>query len=214
MKKYKGLLITIIVFLSLPGCIDIVQEIKLNPNKSGSIRFSIDFGVLGSSFMNVAKDYIDLSLMDDIKKQPFISAKVIENTKGIRNILPVSDNNKGLYALSFDFDNEKALNEAFYKLFNSKKKIFLPKVFKISKRSLKITNLAPVVRYFANKYEKDIKDNKLLSFVSFKQIFVLPDGVKKVKNPKSEIDDYKVNMSCTIEELLNTKMNIGNKIWF
>jgi len=205
-------LLIIIIFLSLTGCVEIVEEIKINPDKSGSISFSLDLGVLGNSFLNIAKDYIDLSMMDDIKKQPFISAKVLDKTKGIRNILPVSDNDKGLYALSFDFDNDNALNNAFYKMFNSNKNIFLPKVIKITKRKLKITNLAPVIRYFTNKYEKDIKNNKLFSLVSFKQTFVLPGEVKKVKNPKSIICDYKVNLSCTIEELLNSDFNCGNKI--
>lgn len=200
--------------MSFTSCIDIVEEIKLNPNKSGSIRISLDLGILGGSFMNVAKDYIDLSMMEDIKKQPFISAKVIEKTKGISNIMPISDNDKGLYALSFDFENEKALNEAFYKMFNTNKNIFLPKVFKISKKRLKIANLAPAIRYFTNKYKKDIKDNKLFSYINFKQIVVLPAEVRKVKNPKSTIDDYKIYMSCSIEDLLNTNINIGNKIWY
>jgi hypothetical protein len=212
-KKFSFIFFTLI-FVSLTSCIDIVQEIKINPNKSGSIRFSMDLGALGGSFMNIAKDYIDLSMMEDIKKQPSITAKVIENIKGISNIKPVSDNNKGLYALSFDFDNEKALNEAYYKMFNSNKNIFLPRVFKISRRSIKTANLAPVIRYFTNKYEKDIKDNKLFSLVSLKQLFILPGMVKKVSNPKFNIDDYKVDMSCTIEELLNSNVNIGNKIWF
>ncbi len=214
MKKNIRFILLIVVFLSLSGCIEIVEEIKLNPNKSGSIRFSMDLGVLGGTFMNVAKDYIDLSMMDDIKKQPAITAKVIENIKGISNILPVSDNNKGLYALSFDFDNEKALNDAFYKMFNSNKNIFLPKVFKISKKSIKVANLAPVIRYFTNKYEKDIKDNQLFSLITYKQLFVMPGDVRKVRNPKSVIDDYKVNTSCTIQELLNSNINIGNKIWY
>jgi len=212
MKKCFGFLMVLFVFLSLSGCIDIVEEIKINPNKSGSIRFSMDLGALGISFISIAKDYIDLSMLDEIKIQPFIAAKLIDKTKGITNIIPISDNDKGLYALSFDFDDDKALNEAFYKMFNSNKNIFLPKVYKISKRRIKVANLAPVIRYFANKYEKDIKDNKLFSLISFKQIFVLPGAVKKVNNPKSTIDDYRVNLSCTIEELLNSDFNIGNKI--
>ena len=162
MQKRIRVYIVLLSFLFLSGCIDIVEEIKINPNKSGSIRISMDLGALGSSFMSIAKDYIDLSMMEDIKKQPGLTAKIISNTKGIRNILPVSDDKKGLYALSFDFDNDKALNEAFYKMFNSNKTIFLPKVIKISKRRIKVTNLAPVIRYFTNKYQKDIKDNTLL----------------------------------------------------
>ena len=60
-------LLIIIIFLSLTGCVEIVEEIKINPDKSGSISFSLDLGVLGNSFLNIAKDYIDLSMMDDIK---------------------------------------------------------------------------------------------------------------------------------------------------
>jgi hypothetical protein len=151
-------------------------------------------------------------MMEDIKKQPYISAKQIENTKGITNIKAISENDKGLYALSFDFKNDKVLNEAFYKLFNSNKSVFLPKVIRIKKHKITVANLAPVVRYVSEKYDKNIKNNQLLSIVSIKQLYVFPGEVKKVSNPLYIKDDYKVNMSCTISELLNSNLNIGTKI--
>jgi len=214
MKKKFLLIFIFLILLGSSSCIEIIQLVKVNPDQSGNITIAMDMGELNAMFIAVAENVIDLSVLDEIKQQPFKSAKIIENIKGIRNIFPESNDKKGLYGLSFDFENDKALNEALFKMFHNNDKPLLPKVFKIRKNRIKITNTAPIIRYFTNKYQKNMKDNELLSYVTYKQVYVLPGKVKKVKNKKSVIEEEKVIMSYTLEELLKKKINIGNKIKF
>jgi hypothetical protein len=50
MNKLLKLSLLILIILSFQSCIEIVQEIKIYPNKSGTVRFSLDVGALGSNF--------------------------------------------------------------------------------------------------------------------------------------------------------------------
>lgn len=209
----KKIFLFLIPLFLLSGCIDIVEEITINPDKSGTVAFSMDLGTLGSIAMNMGESYMQGTLLDQIKNLPETAAGLLKNVNGLSNITSVT-NKKGFYFVSFDFKNQKDLNNALYKLFDVKKPFFAPNYIKIKKHKIVKKNYAPVLRLFLKKYKDQIKDASILKLINYKTVINLPTEVKKFSNKKSTTSTDKKTMEfkCTIEDLLTTNVNIGNKI--
>jgi len=211
MKKLFIFLLPVISLFS--GCIEIVEEITINPDQSGTVSFNMDLGTLGGMAINMGESYMQSSLLNQVKTLPETTAGILKGIKGLSNIKPVT-NKKGLYSISFDFKNTKQLNEAIYKLFDVKKHFYEPGYIKITKRKIVKKNYAPVLRLFVKKYQDQLKDKSILKLLSYKAIFHLPKEVKNFSNKSSTLsaDKKTLEFKCTIEELLSAGTNIGNKI--
>jgi len=195
------------------GCIEIVEEITLNKDQSGTVSFYMDLGSLGGMAMNMGEAYMQGSLLDQIKKLPETAAGILKGVNGLSNITPVT-NKKGLYSVSFDFKNSKQLNQAIYKLFDVKKRFYEPNYVRITKKKLVKKNYAPILRLFLKKYVAQIKDTSILKLVAYRSTFIFPNAVKRFSNKKAVLsaDKKTLNFICTVEELLSSGMNIGNKV--
>ena len=195
------------------GCIEIVEEITINSDKSGTVSFNMDIGTLGGLAINMGEKYMQSSMLNQIKNLPETVAVMLKGINGLSNIKPIT-NKKGLYSISFDFKNTKQLNTAIYKLFDVKKKFFEPNYLRLTKRKLVKKNYAPVLRFFVNKYQNQLKDKSILKIISYKSIFHFPEEVKNFSNNKYIISSDKktLEFKCTLDELLSEKTNIGNKV--
>ena len=211
MKKIFLLLFLSMFFFS--GCIEIVEEITINSDKSGTVSFNMDIGTLGGLAINMGEKYMQSSMLNQIKNLPETVAVMLKGINGLSNIKPIT-NKKGLYSISFDFKNTKQLNTAIYKLFDVKKKFFEPNYLRLTKRKLVKKNYAPVLRFFVNKYQNQLKDKSILKIISYKSIFHFPEEVKNFSNNKYIISSDKktLEFKCTLDELLSEKTNIGNKV--
>jgi len=210
MKKTFLFFLPLILF---SGCIDIVEEITINPDKSGTVTFSMDMGTLGGFAMNLGENYMQGTLLEQMKNLPETAAGILKNINGLSNITSVT-NKKGFYSISFNFKDPKDLNNALYKLFDTKKPLFAPNYIRIKKHKIVKKNYAPVIKLFLKKYKDQIKDNSILKLINYKTVFNLPTEVKKISNKKSTLSANKktLEFKCTIEDLLTTNVNIGNKI--
>jgi hypothetical protein len=208
----KVFLLLILSSFLLNGCIDIVEEITVNPDLSGTVSFTLDLGSLGGFAMNMGGKYAQNSMLDQIKNFPQTTAAILKGVNGLSNIKPISKS--GLYSVSFDFKDPKQLNQAIYKLFDVKKKFFEPNYIRISKRKLVKKNYAPILRLLVKKYEDQLKDKSVLKYLSYKSEFHLPAEVRHFSNKKSTLstDKKTLEFECTLEELLSSGVNIGNKI--
>ena len=195
------------------GCIEIVEEITINSDKSGTVSFNMDIGTLGGLAINMGEKYMQSSMLNQIKNLPETVAVMLKGINGLSNIKPIT-NKKGLYSISFDFKNTKQLNTAIYKLFDVKKKFFEPNYLRLTKRKLVKKNYAPDLRFFVNKYQNQLKDKSILKIISYKSIFHFPEEVKNFSNNKYIISSDKktLEFKCTLDELLSEKTNIGNKV--
>ncbi len=210
MQKIK-IIFLLFVIINLTACIEITEEITVNLDQSGKVAFSLNLGTL-SSFAQMLGDQMDGSPLDEIKTLPEKGAELLKDITGITDIIP--NNKDGLVSLSFNFKNTKTLNSALYKLFHQKKSIFDPGYLTIRKHKLIKKNYGAILRLFVNKYAAKLKDKSFLKMIEYKTVFNFPGEVKKVTNPLSKISDNKksVEFSCTLEELISTPVNIGNKI--
>lgn len=210
MKKIFFFLLPLMFFT---GCIDIVEEITINEDKSGTVTFKMDLGAIGGYAMNLGESYMQGTLLDQIKNLPETAAGILKNVDGLSNIKSTS-NKSGIYAVSFDFKNEKELNNALYKLFDTKKPFFAPNYIRIKKHKIIKKNYAPILRLFLRKYKDQLNDASVLKLVSYKTLINLPAEVKKYSNNTSTLSSDKktLEFKCTLEEFLNTNISIGNKI--
>lgn len=201
------------VLLLFSGCIEIVEEITINADQSGTASFYMDLGSLGSLASSLGGNYLKGTMLDSLKKLPEMTAGILKNIKGLSNIVPVT-NKKGLYSVSFDFKNSKQLNAALYKLFGVKKKFYEPNYIRVSNHKIRKKNYAPILRLFINKFKDKISDVGLLKSIAYKSVINLPSPAKRCSNKKATFstDKKTVEYKCTLEELLTSGTNIGNKI--
>ena len=211
MKKIYLLLFISIFFFS--GCIEIVEEVTINPDRSGSVSFNMDLGTIGGLAMNMGEKYMQSSMLDQIKNLPEKVAGILKGINGLSNIKSVT-NKKGLYSVSFDFKNAKQLNTSIYKLFDVKKKFFEPDYLRLNKRKFVKKNYAPALRLIVNKYQDQLKDKSILKIVSYKSVFHFPQEVKNFSNKNYTLSSDKktLEFKCTLDDLLSEKTNIGNKV--
>ncbi|MCF8296289.1 MAG: hypothetical protein K9J13_01985 [Saprospiraceae bacterium] len=209
----KSLLLIIIPLLLFTSCIEIFEEVTVNEDQSGKVLIGIDLGEIGK-LLNKVGDYIDTKFLDEIKSLPKQAAKILKDTEGIKKIKSVTSDAKGLYSFSFEFDNTKDLNRAYYELMSYEKKWYTPKIYKVGKNIVKKRNIAPFIRMYVNRKQSMIKDMKILEKITYKSTFKLPREVKKNTNPKYKLENSKRNLvyECTLDELLNSKIDIGTKI--
>ncbi|MGD0709649.1 MAG: hypothetical protein ABR968_00565 [Bacteroidales bacterium] len=211
MKRFGLFLLPLLFCYS--GCIDIVEEITINPDQSGTVSFRMDMGELGGMAMDMGEKYVQGSLIKQIKNLPETVAGMLKGIDGLSNIKPVT-NKKGLYSISFDFKNSKQLNAAIYKLVDLKKRSFEPSYIRINKRRMIKKNYAPVLRLFIDKYKDQLTDKSILKLIYYKTIFHFPSEVRKFSNNKSILSSDKKTLEykCNLDELLNTNVDIGNKV--
>jgi hypothetical protein len=214
MKISPAICFLIATLFILQGCIDINEEITINPDGSGTISLAVDAGMIGSS-INSQNSQFDVSILEQIRKIPGSASQALGEMKGIKNIKAVSDDKKGLYSVGFDFADQKVLNKAIYSLAGKKKSVFSPSFIKISKHKLIKKDLSPYIRKIMTGKKLKSYNNLFLSFINYKSTFHLPSDVKNVSNIKSgQPDKRTVTTNFTLEEMLKGDFNFGNVIKF
>ena len=81
MKKLIVLFVSILSF-GMTSCIELVEEIWINPDKSGKIELRLDAGRL-SMFFSAISEYIDAELNSQIVNAPKKMASSVEKIEGI-----------------------------------------------------------------------------------------------------------------------------------
>ncbi|MBC8147152.1 MAG: hypothetical protein H8E98_04130 [Bacteroidetes bacterium] len=209
----KLFILAIVPLLLFTSCIEIFEEVTVNKDQSGKVLIGIDLGDIGK-LLNKVGDYIDTKFLDEIKSLPKQATQILKDTEGINKIKSVTSDAKGVYSFSFEFENTKDLNRAYYELMNYEKKWYAPKIIKVGKNIVKKRNVAPFIRMYVKRKQSMIKDMKILEYITYKSTFKFPREVKKNKNPMYKVDSSKRNLvyKCTLDELINSKIDIGTKI--
>ncbi len=70
----KLFLLLLFPALLFSGCIEIVEEITINPDRSGTVSFNMDLGSLGGFAINMGEKYMQSSLLDQMKNLPETAA--------------------------------------------------------------------------------------------------------------------------------------------
>jgi|WetSurMetagenome_2_1015567.scaffolds.fasta_scaffold195745_2 hypothetical protein len=203
-------LFSFLIFLG--GCIEITEEITVSKDGSGTIKMSIDMGMVGSSLNNDNTKF-DVSYLQKIKELPNQAKAALKDFKGIHNVEIVSDDKKGLYSVGFEFDNSSILNKAIYKVFGKNKSAFTPSFVKISKHKLKKTDLSPFIKKAFKNVKQSGYNEMFYAFISLNSIYHFPADVINASNIKSQQPDPRtVITKFTLDEILKGGFDFGNVI--
>jgi hypothetical protein len=211
----KIIFLIIITSISLTSCIEIVEEMWINEDKSGKLELRIDAGSLGVFFNSIGQ-YIGEDLSKKIINAPNKMASSLNKIKGISNVKPITNPKSGKLGLSFNFENQHSLNNALYSIFGLNKKFFYPNAYKIKNHKIKkkdFTNY--LTRYFEENKSK-IKSDEIIKMINYITIYHLPKDVKKIKNEIGTklSDKITVIQSNSLENILKEQIDLGQVISF
>lgn len=213
--KSKIILLIAVLSFSLTSCIDLVEEIWVNDNQSGRVQLRVDAGNM-SIFFTALSDYLQKDFANEISAAPEKYANKLKDIRGISNVKSISKLKTGNFGITFNFDNQKSLNKAWYSLLGMKKRFFYPNIYKIRKHKLKKKNLHKYLKKYLEENKDKIKTNDILKMIDFISIYHLPSDVKKIKNQEgTKLTNGKVvTKTISLEKLLEDEIDLGQVISF
>jgi len=208
-------LFALLLSLGLTSCIDIIDEINLNADKSGTVFIGLESKML-ASIMGMAEEQIDTSTINQFMSFPKESADRLKNIKGVHEINAFDIISKGRIGIGFSFDNPKALNKAYYALLEMEKAWYQPNIVKIRKHKIIRMNLTPQLVKQIEKENPKLKDSEFVKYLNIKTILKLPNNIKEVEcaDDLRVIDNKEVAMRYSFLEVLKEKKSTAYKIRF
>ena len=214
MRRFTGILL-ILMSMSLSSCIDILDEIILNRDKSGSVFIGLESQMLGS-VMSMAKEQIDPAIFSELDSFPAASAERLKGIAGIHEINAMDVMSRGRFGIAFRFDNPKALNRAYYALLDMDKKWYYPRFIKIGNHKISRKNITPQLVKQIDEHNPDLRNSEFHRFLNIKSVIKLPaenisiESEKKAQCPSHE----EVVIRYSFKELLNEEQSSAYKIRF
>ncbi len=138
------------------SCIDIVEELWINADKSGEAHFKIDAGSLGW-MISSAGQYIDTEMLDEIIKAPNDKVKKLKSIEGITEVEAINLVKSGNIGFKFKFANPKALNKAYYRIFGLEKNGIIRLFLKSKNTNSNAKTQLPIFRNICSKTRKTLK---------------------------------------------------------
>lgn len=209
----KKLIPIVAILLSLSSCIEVIEEIHINKDKSGKLSYRLESSQIGF-LMKKFSGLFEVSYEDQLKGKVEELSILLDLQEGINNVEFNSNPNSMDYELSCEFSDSKTLNTALYKVFGYKKTILTPNYLKISKSSIKKTNFSPMLKKYLEEEGIEIPSNYLSEVIYFKSYIHLPKEVKKVKGSGLEIPmaENLVTQTFKLTDVIENKVNVGIKI--
>ncbi len=213
----------LILSFSLTSCFDVIEDVTIHENGSGSFKF------IGNLSQSASRINTILSL-DSLNGQPVPSKAEIgahidrfrdrmAQQAGISNVVVNKDFDKYILTISFDFKDMNSLNQALHNVSESynKKRYTLPKtLYSYDGNSLERKELFH--SFLSTLIAKGQKDqlNTNLGGASYTSVFRLDKKVTKVSNTKATLakDNTIVILRTPIADVLTKKTLLSNTIYF
>jgi len=208
-------LFALLLSLGLTSCFDIIDEINLNADKSGTVFIGLESKML-TSIMRIAEEKSDTSTINQFLNFPSQSADRLKNIKGVHEINAYDIISKGRVGIGFSFDNPKALNKAYYALLDMKKAWYQPNIIKIRKHRIIRMNFTPQLVKQIEQESPDLMDFEFLEYFNVKTVLKLPNNIKEVEcaDDLRVIDNKEVAIRYSFSEVLKEKKSTAYKIRF
>ncbi len=212
MRKFVPIILFPLLFLT--SCIEIVEEVTVNPDRSGTISYKIESDRLTALFSNLTGMFDQNSLKEMLTNRFEEFAMKFKNSRGIKNVRFIIGDNITDASLSFDFNNTKELNEALYEIAGSRKTFFSPSYLKIGKHKLKKFNIAPYLKKHMRDQDITLPED-VMKMVQFKSIYNLPDKVKSAHGKSVTLTSDKTAVQkFEFIDVYENKTNTGVRIKF
>jgi hypothetical protein len=214
------LLIGVLFFFS--GCFEILEEITLKSNGSGTFTYTVNMSQSKAKLASImALDSVDghkvpkqNDIIDQIKK----AQKTLQGISGISNVAPTWDFTNYIFVMKFDFNNTTTLNQALLTLAQT-----MTKDKDKAKVPASISAFAFANNVFSRKNEYNSKaeidklkskDVDILKTSSYTCIYRFDSEVKSCSNTDAKISSNKKNVMLKLNmlELLKGDKKIQNTI--
>jgi len=204
-KKFKILAI-FILSISLTSCIELVEEIKINPDLSGNYHLYLKHNGLDILFSSITKN-LDLSKIKN-------GIQELEKQKGISNLKSVIDLKKGKFSVRFDFSDAKSLTQAFYASIGAKKRFYHKNFLRVNQSKIKRPNLTPyLVKYFEkNGLLDQLPSTEILDYVDYRYRVISTKVIKTALPSSTSINQYEYSRLYPMNTLLLQGQSIKSVI--
>jgi hypothetical protein len=202
----------IISVVLLQGCIEIVEEVTVRDDRSGSISLSVEVG-RGNPLMGIFGSFTDLSFPDEIVDMAEFYSRELQKQDGISNVQLINKSKNGMLSLSFDFENQRKLNRALYAMADVEKTIFKPNIYKIKNKKLERRNVTKLVKLVIED-AKDVEAGEVLyEIISIRSVFNTPKDTRRVStNMPAEISRNKRVVTTKIELTELYEKNVSTRL--
>lgn len=210
MRRFFLLFSTIIIAITFSSCIDLVEEVTINKNLSGHYELRLEAeGLAGMMNMGGQVSMPDMRKLDQ-------KLNMLKHQKGIHNVQKKIKLENMKFFISFDFDNEKSLNNAIYTLAEVKPSIFIKKFLKVRKNKVVRPNLNPYLQKFIEEEDlmAQLPSADLLNYVNYKLIVNTPKELRRAKGKKAIIQSNKktVISSHSFKDIMLNDENLSLKV--
>ncbi len=208
-KSAPRIRLLIIGFMSvfLTGCIEIVEEITINKDKSGSISYSIESPQAQGLFTGLLS-MIDPTVEDNVIREAKKLIRELEAREGITNIRYNLSGQAGSYYLTFDFSEPGDVNAAIYAIGGARKTIFSPNYIKAGRSKLRKFNFTPWLQRYIKREEMELPTGWLAENIYYKSVIRTPEHISNVRNCIVKDDRMAVQRN-RIDDILGGRANTG-----
>jgi hypothetical protein len=205
----------LMVSLSLTSCIDILDEIVLNEDKSGSVFIGLESRMLGT-LMRSAREQIDPAIMEQLDSFPSMAADKLKGIKGIHEIDALDVISQGRFGIAFKFDSPKALNKAYYALMDMDKKFYHPKIVKIGKHKISLRNITPQLVEQIKNNSPELINSDFIKYLNIRTVLRLPASSISVESDKkaNTREANRVLIKYPLDELVRQGESTAYKVRF
>jgi len=197
----------------LTSCIDLVEEVTINKDLSGSYEMRLETSGLGG-LMGQVNGVPEIPQINELKQK----IRVLKSQAGISNVQQLIKPKDLKFRVSFDFEDEKALNNALYALADAEPNMFVKKILKVKKKKVIRPNLSPYLHRLLEdqNLSEQLPSEDLLNYINYKFIINTPREIKSVSGNRAQIQSNKtmVISSYSFRELLIDKKNVNLKVRF
>lgn len=222
MKKLIYLIILLLTTFSLSSCFDIVEEIDMKANGSGSIKGTLNLSkskTKAASLMKLDKiDGFKIPSEAEIRKEMNTVVALLKKTKGISNVNHRLDFDNYIASVSCDFQDVQALNAYTKTLalhFKSKFNDYSSYAYDASKKSfVRSYRLSPDAKKEFNKLKPE--NQKSFDQAFYTSIYRFQKPVQKQTNTAGKLSPNKqaVMLKTSIPNLINGKVSLANSLYF
>ncbi|MCD6091420.1 MAG: hypothetical protein J7J72_07965 [Bacteroidales bacterium] len=207
-RVFKIISLLFIAF-SFSSCIELVEEIKINPDLSGEYHLYLE---------NKGLDFLFDGFSQNINQREieYILGK-LKHQKGISNLTADTRINKGKFSISFNFSNAKSLTNALYASFGVKKQFYHKAFLKVNHRKIKRPNLSPyLIKYAENQgLMKQLPSEKMLDYIDYRYKIISSKPIKSALPPANiqSLNQLEYSQLYSSKSLLLNKQSTKSVLW-
>lgn len=211
MRKLIFTISLILASLTFTSCIDLIEEVTINKDLSGTYNMRIETSGFGGLMGQIGGN-VEIPQLKELDYR----INILRQQKGISNVSKVIRPKDLKFDISFDFESEESLNQALYAIAEAKPNMFVKKFLKVRKNKVVRPNLSPYLEKLIEEQnlQSQIPSDDMLNYVNYKFIVNTPKNIKRAVSNKAIIssDRKTVISTYSFRELLIDKENVYLKV--